>query len=110
LLTLAFPAQSVIAQRGPTAGTGIFQTHIFRLLSDDRKTPCDTLPLGQADAGHEEAALKEPHPPADVVSSTTKIFFSYLKAANCCPIYLFIAAPFVLSVVLYLIISQHPLQ
>ena len=62
----------------------------------------------QADAGHEEAALKEPHPPADVVSSTTKIIFSYLKAANCCPIYLFIAAPFVLSVVLYLIISQHP--
>ena len=59
LLTLAFPAQSVIAQRGPTAGTGIFQTHIFRLLSDDRKTPCDTLPLGQADAGREKAAQNQ---------------------------------------------------
>ena len=45
-----------------------------------------------------------------IQTSTTKIFFSYLKAANCCPIYLFIAAPFFLSVVLYLIISQHPLQ
>ena len=32
---LSFPAQSVIAQRGPTAGTGIFQIIIiFRLLSD----------------------------------------------------------------------------
>ena len=28
LLTLTFPAQSLIAQRGPTAGAGVFQTHI----------------------------------------------------------------------------------
>ena len=62
LLTLAFPAQSVIAQRGPTAGTGIFQTHIFfDSLSDDRKTPCDTLPLGQADAGARKGRT-EPRP------------------------------------------------
>ena len=28
LLTLAVPAQSFVAQRGPTAGAGVFQTHI----------------------------------------------------------------------------------
>ena len=69
--------------------------------------PHAALSLGQADAGHEEAALKEPHPPADVVSSTTKIFFSYLKAANGCPIYRFIAAPFCShSIVFYYTMSS----
>ena len=28
LLALTFPAQSLIAQRGPTAGAGVFQAHI----------------------------------------------------------------------------------
>jgi len=61
------------------------------------KKPRKSLLFGQADAGHEEAALKELHLPADMVSSTVKIFFSYLKAANFRSICLFITAPFVLS-------------
>ena len=77
LLALAFPAQSLIAQRGPTAGAGVFQAHIRWLLSKDRKTPRDTLSLGQADAGREKAARKKPHLPPDVVSSTGKIHFLY---------------------------------
>ena len=47
--------------------------------------PRDTLSFGQADAGREKAAPKDPHLLPDVVSSTDKIISSYIKDAviNC---------------------------
>ena len=54
--------------------------------------PCDTLSLGQADAGREKAAKGEPHLLPDVVSSKDKIISSYIKdAVHNCAILSFIA-------------------
>ncbi len=39
------------------------------------KRPCDTLSVGQADAGRIKAAKKEPHRLPDVVSFTDEIDF-----------------------------------
>ena len=36
---------------------------------------CETLSLGQADAGHEKGAKKKSHPPTDVIFSINKIHF-----------------------------------
>ena len=51
----------------------------------NRKTPCAILSLGQAGARRKKAAKKKPHPPANAVSSSAKIIFSYLNraAAGC---------------------------
>ena len=50
LLRPAFPAQALITQGVPQMGQVYFK--LMRLgPSNDRKTPCDTLSVGQADAG-----------------------------------------------------------
>ena len=77
LLRPAFPAQALITQGRAANGASVFQAHAPWHLSNDRKTPCDTLSVGQADAGREKAARKKPHLPPDVVSSTGKIHFLY---------------------------------
>ena len=75
LLRPAFPAQALITQGRAANGASVFQAHAPWHLSNDRKTPCDTLSVGQADAGRIKAAKKEPHRLPDVVTFTDGIDF-----------------------------------